>query len=80
MKLITRFELAPKRTSELLALHCDAFNSLVRSAPESTERCNALASLDNVEAELAETRFGSREPGPKGAPRGNGPERGISAR
>jgi hypothetical protein len=53
MKLITRFELATRSTDELRGLIRDLFNQLARSAPESTERRNALASLENVQAELA---------------------------
>jgi hypothetical protein len=53
MKLITRFELATRATPELHALIRDLFNQLARSAPESAERRNGLASLENVQAELA---------------------------
>jgi hypothetical protein len=61
MKLITRFELATRSTAELRALIRDLFNQLARSAPESAERRNALASLENVQAELA-VRY-TRNPG-----------------
>lgn len=53
MKLITRFELAARPTRELHALKCELFNALARSAPDSHERRSALASLENVDAELA---------------------------
>jgi hypothetical protein len=53
MKLISRFELATRSTDELRALIRDLFNQLARSAPESAELRNALASLENVQAELA---------------------------
>ena len=53
MKLITRFELASKSTSELHALYRETFNALVRSGPGTAERRNALASLENIEAEIA---------------------------
>lgn len=53
MKLITRFELATRTTDELHALIRVLFNELANSAPESAERRNALASLENVQAELA---------------------------
>ena len=47
MKLITRFELAAKSESELYALLREVFNELARSEPDSHERRNALASLEN---------------------------------
>jgi hypothetical protein len=53
MKLITKFELASRSIAELEALYRVTFNALVSSAPESAERRNALASLDNVAAEIA---------------------------
>lgn len=53
MKLVTRFELATRSICELHALIRDLFNALANSAPESAERRNALASLENVQAELA---------------------------
>lgn len=57
MKLITRFELASRSKSELHALYCTTFNVLVRSEPYSAEHRNALASLENIAAEI-----GSRAP------------------
>ena len=53
MKLITRFELATRSKRELHAIYSETFNALVRSAPGSAERRNALASLENLAAELA---------------------------
>lgn len=47
MKLITRFELASKSTSELHVLYREVFNALVRSERETAERRNCLASLEN---------------------------------
>jgi hypothetical protein len=53
MKLITRFELASKSTSELHVLYREVFNALVRSERERAERRNCLASLENIQNELA---------------------------
>ena len=53
MKLITRFELRARSNAELHALIRDLFNQLARSASDSAERRNALASLENAQAELA---------------------------
>ncbi len=53
MKLITRFELAAKDENELYALLRDAFNELARSEPDTHQRRNALASLENIQGELA---------------------------
>ena len=52
MKLITRFELAAKNKNELSAILRVAFNELVRSEPDSHERRNALASIENIRTEL----------------------------
>lgn len=52
MSLITRFELAKLSEAELRSLLRETFNDLVRSAPNSPERRNALASMDNIQAEL----------------------------
>ncbi|MCD1631566.1 hypothetical protein [Marinobacter shengliensis] len=59
MRLITRFELAAKNTTELRSLHKEVFNAMVRSEPRTLERVNALVSLENIEIELA-----SRAPSP----------------
>ena len=58
MELVTRFELASKSTGELRGLYRDIFNALVGNDETSHERRNALASLENIRAELA-----SRAPG-----------------
>jgi hypothetical protein len=52
MKLITRYELANRPTSELRGLLRQTFDALAQSAPESPERLNALASIENIQAEL----------------------------
>ncbi|MEM6610213.1 MAG: hypothetical protein AAF689_16745 [Pseudomonadota bacterium] len=52
MNLITRFELAALTETELRGLMHDVFNALARFEPDSPERRNALASLENIEAEL----------------------------
>ena len=59
MFLITRFELAAKNENELHALLRYAFNELARSEPESHQRRNALASIENIQNEI-----GSRAPCP----------------
>jgi hypothetical protein len=53
MKLLTRFELSRHSTDELRCLIRDLFNILACAELDSAERRNALASLENVEAELA---------------------------
>ena len=52
MRLITRFELVAKNTNELYGLHRKVFNELAKSKPQTLERVNALASLENIENEL----------------------------
>ena len=52
MNLITRFELATRSKSELQALYREVFGALVRSTSGSAERRNALASLENIQAEI----------------------------
>ena len=59
MKLITRNELANRPTSELRGLLRQTFDALARSAPESPERRNALASIENIQSE-----FRARPDGP----------------
>lgn len=54
MKLITRFELASKSTSELHALYREIFNALVHSERETAERRSCLASLENIQNEINE--------------------------
>jgi len=53
MKLITRFELASKRTSELHALHREALIAFTAAARGTQGRRDALATLVNLEAEIA---------------------------
>ena len=53
MKLITRFAAASRSTSELHALYREAFNAFAHAPRGSAERTNALASIQNIEAELA---------------------------
>lgn len=53
MRLITRFDAASRSTSELLALHTEALRAFTTAARGSQERSNALASLHNIETELA---------------------------
>jgi len=52
MKLVTRFELAAKNKSELHGLLREAFNELAKSEPESHQRRNALASIENIRNEI----------------------------
>lgn len=53
MKLISRFEAASRNTAELNALYREAFNAFASAPRGSEDRRNALASLENTEAELA---------------------------
>ncbi len=52
MRLITRFELAAKSKTELYTLLREVFNELARSEPDNHQRRNALASIENIQAEL----------------------------
>lgn len=52
MKLITRFELVSKRTSELHTLHREVLKAFAAAARGTQERRDALASLANLEAEI----------------------------
>ncbi|MEL7112064.1 MAG: hypothetical protein AAGK93_03855 [Pseudomonadota bacterium] len=58
MTLITRFELASLSQTQLRGLLRKTFNALVRSAPDSPERRNALASIENIQRELASRASG----------------------
>lgn len=51
MTLLTRFELAVKNDSELRELYAIIFNALDRSKAGSPDWCNALAILDNIQAQ-----------------------------
>ncbi len=53
MKLITRFELAALSPEQLRGLYREVFREAVRAPRHSADRRNALASLDNIEVELA---------------------------
>ena len=59
MRLITRFGLAAKNEIELHGLLRNAFNELAKSNPDTHQRRNALASIENIQNELA-----SRAPDP----------------
>ena len=48
MKLISAFELAGRSKSELHNLFREASQNLARSYPGTTERRNALGSLENI--------------------------------
>lgn len=58
MKLVTRFEAASRSTAQLQGLFREAFNAFSVAPRGSQERQDAMASLENIEAELA-----SRMPG-----------------
>lgn len=53
MKLVTKFELAAKNENELRGLLREAFNELARSKPDTHQRRNALASIENIQHELS---------------------------
>ncbi len=53
MKLITRVELASRSLSDLHGLYRATFDALARSTLDTPERRNALASLENIAAEIA---------------------------
>ena len=57
MKLITRFEMAAKNESELYSLLREAFNELSRSEPDTYQRRNALASIENIQREIGSRGF-----------------------
>ncbi len=48
MKLITTFELASRNEAELYSMLRATFNELAKSKPDTPERRNALASLENI--------------------------------
>lgn len=52
MKLTNRFELASKPISELHALHREALEAFACAARGTQERRQALATLENLEAEI----------------------------
>ncbi len=51
-KLITRNELARLNDSELHGLYRAIFNELVQSEPDTAQRRNSLASLENLRREI----------------------------
>ena len=53
MRLITRFELAAKNENELHGLLREAFNELAKCDIDTHQRRNALASIENIQNELA---------------------------
>ena len=53
MKLVSRFEAASRSTAELHGLLTGAFNAFASAPRSSQERCDALASMRNIEDELA---------------------------
>jgi len=57
MKLVAKFELAAKYESELYSLLREAFNELARSEPDTHQRRNALASLENIQREIGSRAF-----------------------
>lgn len=59
MTLITQFELASLSQAQLRGLLRKTFNALAQSAPDSPERRNVLASIENIQREL-----GARVPAP----------------
>jgi hypothetical protein len=64
MKLITRFELASRRISELHALRRAVADDLTRTLSGTAERRTALASLENLDAELRARAARPRPPAP----------------
>lgn len=57
MRLITRFELATRNSNELHLLYQDIFNRLAGTDAGTAARRNALASLENIQAALAQRPF-----------------------
>lgn len=52
MRLITKYELAVKSKTELSTELKTSFNALAQSQPQSAQRRNALASIENIQREL----------------------------
>lgn len=57
MRLITRFELATRNLAELQLLYREIFNRLAASDAGTPARRNTLASLENVQRELAQRHY-----------------------
>ena len=53
MKLVSRFEAASRSTAELHGLLAEAFNAFASAPRSSQERRDAVASMRNIEDELA---------------------------
>jgi len=53
MKLVSRFEAASRSTAELHGLLAEAFNAFASAPRSSRERRDALATMRNIEDELA---------------------------
>ncbi len=53
MELVSRFEAASRSTAELHGLLAEAFNAFATAPRGSIERRDALASMKNIEHELA---------------------------
>ncbi|MEI4232987.1 hypothetical protein [Roseovarius sp. D22-M7] len=53
MLLVSRFEAASRSTAELHGLLAEAFNAFANASRSSQERRDALASMRNIEDELA---------------------------
>jgi hypothetical protein len=51
MRLITQHELAQRSDKDLSSLFLEATQALITSAPESAERRNALATMENISRE-----------------------------
>ncbi|MBA4719468.1 MAG: hypothetical protein HRO68_10395 [Nitrosopumilus sp.] len=52
MKLLTRFELAAKNKTEPPVLLRNGFNELAKSNPNTHQRRNALAPIENIQREI----------------------------
>jgi len=57
MRLVTRFEMAAKNKNELHSMLRNAFNELSKSNPDTYQRRNALASIENIQTELGARAF-----------------------
>lgn len=62
MKLITKFELAAKSENELHGLLRMVFNELAKSEPNTYQRRNALASIENIQNTITEKHSRSLSP------------------
>ena len=57
MRLITRFEVATRSSNELHRLLSETFNRLACTGAGTPARRNALASLENIQRELAHRSY-----------------------